>query len=1227
MRRSVKHYNNFGNESFTDCFHRMVEAVIFSLERNRGMSLRFVLGPSGSGKSTYVQKLLAEDAKMHRDREYLLIVPDQFTLETQRIMATQSVNGGILNIDVLSFGRLTHRIFTEVGRPERILLDDLGKCLILRRVIQESEENLKVLKKGIHTPGYVEEVKSVLSEFMQYGLRPADLEKEIRSLSINPALRYKLEDFLFLYRAFEKSLAEKYTTREETLYCLAERIPLSGIIRKSTLVFDGFTGFTPIQNEVIAVLMENAMDVIITLPCGLELIDPGKQAVGDPEKTPDFTRLFYLSDKTVRDLTKLAKERDIPVLPPHYLTSSYRFSGAPSVAYLERNLFRKTEADYPFEPEEIHVSKAQDETHECKIMCRHIFDLIEKKNYRYRDMAVVCGDLQGYSEVLKKEFGKYKIPYFLDTTTHLTENPFVNYITSFLDVISGGYAYRDVCLFVKSPFSGLKREDTDLFDNYILAKRIRGFKMYGSEFTKLTVGMYRSFGELKEEEKKAKQAELLGRLNGVRSRFAEIFLPLEELGKRKDVTAKEWLTAFYRVLAAEGCQAKLEIIAEEYEKEGNPEKALEYNQVYGAVMDLFDQIVSLIGDEVISVTELKEILEAGFGEIRIGIVPKSVDVLPVCDLIRSRFSDIKVLFFLGVNDGNIPHTGAGGGLLSDMERSALMEQGLELAPNRAMESFAEQLYLYQILTKPSEELYLSFLSVTEAGQSRKPAYLIGELKKLFPKLKVEDEAEAVKTVFPEDLNANFKAHNILSNRDLREEFASLLGLAVEGKTGEEEKEYLLRLYGVLKADPDNDGWLKKTVSNAFDSYASSENRLEKEIAEKIFSEADRIYKCSVSSLENFAGCAYKHFLTYGLKLTERENGEIAPSDTGTIKHAVLDAFGKYCVRNHEDFAAVTKERVDEIIDTIVEEKLSDLEEGLRQIVTENSYLTGRIRRIMKRSVNTLREQLENGKYKPVLFERKYERNLGDMEDGKDNKEALNNVVIRGSIDRIDIAEEENTVYVKIVDYKSGNKDFNEALFRAGLQLQTAVYLNEAIRQFRAADSGKKKEYKPGAMFYYHMFDPILSTTEENDSEVERLRKEELRPQGIFMDDGKNPDLLENTDKRPAGQKSQKIPVSYTESREINSRTKKSVKTEEEMKAILESADEKVKNLVGEILGGEISVSPISDGNRYDACKFCAFKGACGFDGRAYGYKKRTLDGTKTDAGEDAGSDDDGGEEE
>ena len=200
------------------------------------MSLQFVLGPSGYGKSTYVRNLVTKEASLHRERNFFLIVPDQFTMHTQMTIAKNHPDGGILNIDVLSFGRLTHRIFEEVGKPDLALLDDLGKCLILRRVIHDKEDELRVLKKGIHTPGYVQEVKSVLSEFMQYGIRPKELKEWIGALTgkdgeKNTFLIGKLQDFLVLYEGFEEALADQYTTKEETLYCLSDRIPLSAILK------------------------------------------------------------------------------------------------------------------------------------------------------------------------------------------------------------------------------------------------------------------------------------------------------------------------------------------------------------------------------------------------------------------------------------------------------------------------------------------------------------------------------------------------------------------------------------------------------------------------------------------------------------------------------------------------------------------------------------------------------------------------------------------------------------------------------------------------------------------------------------------------------------------------------------------------------------------------------------------------------------------------------------
>ena len=1191
------------------------------------MALQFVFGPSGSGKSTYVQKLVTSEAALHRDRDYLMIVPDQFTMQTQKIMASSNPRGGILNIDVLSFGRLTHRIFEEVGKPERILLNDLGKCLILRRVIQDKEGELRVLKRGIHSPGYVAEVKSVLSEFMQYGIHPSTLDGLISDSSLAPTLRYKLEDFGVLYSAFLDALSEKYTTSEETLYILMERIPLSKLLKRSVLVFDGFTGFTPIQTEVIQTLLVHAQDVIVTLPLGAggTTVPAGvggtvsvgaDSAVAVPDGQADFSDLFYLTYKNAADLSRAASEIHVPVADPVILSESHRFENAPSVAYLERNLFRKHEADYPDNPAEITVTKAKDEEHECRILCRQIRELIANKGYHYRDMAVVCGDLGTYSEVIKMQFEKYDIPYFCDATTELTKNPFVNYLRSILDVMLENYSYRDCGALLKSAFSGFSEEDSDFIDNFLLAKNIRGRNLWHKEFTSLSRELNRSFNGLSKEVKAEKRKETLDRLNALRNRFIEITEPLEVLKEEqggKRATAKEWLTALYRILLAEHAEVKLSAMADIFDAEGEAGKALEYRQVYKEVMNLFDQIVSLIGEEEITLEELAEVLDTGFAEIRIGIVPKGVDTLPVCDMIRSRFGDIKVLFFLGVNEGNIPRVSTSGGLISDMERSVLLGNGMDMAPDRARESFVEQLYLYQTMTKPSEHLYISFLSVTTSGDSKKPSYLIAELKKLYPGLKIRDEVLDIISLEGKNFADILEKHNVLSGKDLQNEFAMYLGNALSGVPSgdafnvpsEEQSEasgkermtgtgYLKQLYAALKADPASSQWLSEITDRAFASYKPTD--LEESLAKELYG---NIMNCSVSSLEKYAGCAYAHFLNYGLGLREREIAGIESTDLGNITHEALEGFGKYCLAHNEEFAEVSRERAGEIIDAVTDELIAKYEDGIFADATENPFLADRMKRILHRSVEVLKLHLSKGDFKPVAYEQEFQRLL-----------VKDDTMLVGKIDRIDTCADADATFVKIVDYKSGSRNFEEKLFHAGVQLQTAVYLSEAIKKFQT--DHPETDYRPAAMFYFRMQDPILPTTSEESEDIENERNIALRPTGILSGNETN---MEHLEREPVVGKSPVIPITRKQDLTLAARGNSAVRPEDGMLNFLKEADETVMKLSGEIRSGKIDLSPLAFGD-YDACEFCDYKTACGFDVRLPGFAKRLPDGEKPASDDD-----------
>ena len=235
-----------------------------NLEIRDGETLA-IIGGSGSGKSRALQEEIIERAQADPARQFIIVVPDQFTMQTQKEMVLRHPRHGIMNIDVQSFGRLCYRIGGEVGETERVVLDDTGKNLILRKLAGELKGDLPTIGSSLKKTGYIHEVKSVISEFMQYGLGTNEVEKMVGFCSGHPLLKGKLKDVNRLYAAFTAYLGEKYITKEEKLDILAEDIARSKQLKGAVIAFDGFTGFPPAQEKVIARLPEVCSEVIFTI--------------------------------------------------------------------------------------------------------------------------------------------------------------------------------------------------------------------------------------------------------------------------------------------------------------------------------------------------------------------------------------------------------------------------------------------------------------------------------------------------------------------------------------------------------------------------------------------------------------------------------------------------------------------------------------------------------------------------------------------------------------------------------------------------------------------------------------------------------------------------------------------------------------------------------------------------------------------------------------------------
>lgn len=1127
------------------------------------MSLRFYFGPSGSGKSHRIYEEIMQRAAQEPGRNFLIIVPDQFTMQTQKDLVIRSDRGGILNIDVLSFGRLSHRILEEVGTKEMPVLDDTGKSLVLQKIAADLKEQLPAMGSLLHKQGYIHEVKSAISEFMQYGISTQDMDKLIANAEKRGALAMKLRDLKTLYRGFQDYIRDHFITTEETLDVLRRSLVKSKILPDSVVVFDGFTGFTPIQNRLIQELMRVCEETIVTVTIGEE---------EDPYQMDGEQKLFHLSKKTVADLVKLAAEAEVTRGEDVFVKGGpNRFTEAPALCYLEQNMFRYQYEPYTEKQCEIRMFEALSPREEVHQTALYIRKLIREEGLTYRDIAVVIGDLEGYASYVETEFGQLEIPCFLDRTRGIVLNPMIEYIKSALQLYIRDFSYDTVFHFLRSGMADISREEIDELENYVIRTGARGYRTYSRLFTRKTEEMQQGSGQ--EDTERAE--ETMERLNRIRQQFADT---VEILHMAPRAKAGEYVDHLYDFLEQNQVQQKLLNYQQRFEQEGDLAKAREYAQIYRLVMDLLDQIYELLGEEEISLQEFADILEAGFGEITVGTIPQNVDRIVVGDMERTRLKQVKVLFFLGVNDGNIPKNASKGGIISDMDREFLIESGTEMAPSPRQQMYIQRLYLYLNMTKPSERLYLSYAKVNSDGKGIRPSYLIDTVRKLFPQLAVE---------YPQNRS---RLEQIEGRQEGARYLAEELREYADGTLREEERQDFYLMYRAYEADPEG---RDRLTAAAFRRY--KESGLSRIVARALYG---RQLENSVSRLETYAACACRHFLQYGLSLQEREEFGFEVSDMGNVYHAVLENFAGKLAESGRTWWDFDENFATQAIKEAVEGYAATYGETVLYSSARNEYAITRMSRILTRTVLTLQQHLKQGSFQPDDYELSF-RFAEDLDSIHVDLSEEEKMHLQGRIDRIDVSEDAEHVYVKVIDYKSGNKKFDLAALYYGLQLQLVVYMNAAME----LESRKHpdKEIVPAALLYYHIDDPTIETPVElTQEQINEEILTKLRMNGVVNSD---PAVVERLD-RFLQDKSKVIPVEKKKDGSFSARS--GILSREELQVVSAYVDAKIRDIGREILDGKIAANPYEKGNE-EACTYCAYKKVCGFDGSIPGYEKRQLE--------------------
>ena len=855
------------------------------------MALTLVTGGAGAGKTEYSYRKIIEWSIREPERQFFVIVPEQATMQAQKDIVRLHPHHGTMNIDIVSFQRLAYRIFSELSMEQPEVLDDTGKTMVLRKLAGERKKELGAFSSHLNQTGFIDEVKSMLSEFYQYGVTPELLTEQMEKDGVSRILRQKLEDMNVIFEAFREFTKERYITMEELLDVLCRVADQSGLLRDSVLVLDGYTGFTPVQYRLIELLLKISKDVYVT-------VTATEGALDGPANEAD---LFDMSRKMAGKLKALAAECGVEVCEDILLCERPlpRFLKNTEMDYLEHTVFRYPYHPFEGEPEGIRFVQAENPADEVDFVVNQIHQLVKREGYRYREIAVICGDLPGYARDMIHQFEENEIPLFLDEKRDASGNPFIRLIKAVLEIIQRGFDYESMFQYLRTGLVMEETEKIDRLETYVRAMGIRGAAKWNEPWER----SFEGGGRLNLKE-----------LNETREAVMAPLLAFKEKGGERGVTIGVMTEALTELLETLEVERKLAAQAQWFRDHGFEKEAREYEEIYGLVIELFDRLYDLLGDETVSKKEYLEILNAGFMELKVGMIPAGADRVVAGDLKRTRLSGIRALFFVGMNDGVVPAETSKGGIFTEQERETLKRNALELAPTAREEGFMQRFYLYLAMTKPSERLILSWSALSSSGKTMRPSSVIGQLRKRFPDLRVRSASE--------------EKEGTISFQAAQKAVIAWL----QDPEHLERNPGFMELYRYLSREGKKAERMELLAEAA--AYSYEESGIGREAAKELYG---NILHGSVTRMEGYAACAYAHFLTHGLELKKRREYELDLSDMGNLFHRSIDLFFGEVRAQGMDFRTIGEKERRALVKAVV----AQVSQEYRNTIMKSSAQIGR----------------------------------------------------------------------------------------------------------------------------------------------------------------------------------------------------------------------------------------------------------------------------------------------
>lgn len=1140
------------------------------------------------------------------ERQTILLVPDQYTLEAEQQAFRHLQAEGLMDIEVLSMSRLGSRLISELGGGKQTFIDKYGRHMILARIARENREKLQVFRGMEERNSFIEMVNNFISELKQYNCGAAEMEAMAAESGEGTYTRRKLEDLSLLYRLYEEEIRGKYTDSEDYIDLYLSKISASKFLEGSRVWVYGFDSFAPKALSVIGQLMARADEVNVVLTWDDAAAGKGPHESRDAD-------LFALTGMVMENLEEEARAAGVEsrrrAIPSGPSSAWARHSAvvdneiSPAIAHIEKELYT-----LPSRKSENHAGitlvAAAGLYNEAESAAAYILHLVRDEGLKYRDIRLVCNDQETRGPILERVFQEYGIPVFSDAKKDILASPIVQYVLALLDVIAEKYRTEDLFRVLKSGFGPLGREEVTDLENYAIKYRIRR-SMWKRPFVKGVT----EYGE-----------DGLAQLEDIRQRAVAPVLILEPLvtGKQADMqasgetagqaaggaqTTAEFIQKFYKYLyeTVSLPDRALDFIARQ-EELGRVDLADETSQVWGHMIGILDQMMEIMGGEAFDLETFLDIFRVGLSQVEIGVLPPTRDGLLMGTMQRTRMSSsgTKALVIVGTNEGVLPQEKPEAGLFSTEEKEFFKARGTELCKRDAVVLMEERLAIYRNLSRPSKYLWLSHSLSDGEGKESKPSSVYLKIKELFPGLVQQRDVlnqdaggfgtgdGACSGPYPLPL-----VHSGVSGlRHLTEALQDMAAAAdssdsagfAAGQGGSNSPAGLnpvwceaFRWY--QKHDPANldrirDGLAFTNTQEALGSAAARQLFLKK---------PEAAISLSPSRLEKFSRCPFSHFVSYGLRPEERRIFEVAPREIGDIYHECLMTLTRTLTRPDLDvthplspWMTITRQECGRMVRETARQQMESYREGLFHLGKEESYRSQRIYDICEKVCWTVVEQVRAGQIKSCDFEVSFRRG------GKIAPVTLDiggeTIYIEGKIDRVDWLPGDR---VKIIDYKTGNENFSIEEAKAGYRLQLMLYLAAAC----------EKQRKPAGVFYFKITEPMLDATGKDwdGEELAREIRKNFKLNGVMVDD---PQVIQSIAGDFSGF-SEIVPLRAGKEK-ITGTGKENLISEEDFEELREAVTAKAVEICRNLAEGRIDIHPMKTKDK-SACTYCEYKGICRFD--------------------------------